>query len=115
MSIELQLTLRILQKIQQHTPEDPIPGRALAEEFGINRRDVQRHIEELRDAGYKIGSSMGEDPGYFIAKHPHELLPTANHYRHRAKVFCQKANRLMDFGSDAPEIFEQPIEPEGAI
>ena len=109
---DTQLALRILARIQQHGIDDPITGHALAFMFGINIRQVQHIVEELRDAGHKVGSSMAAPMGYFIAKRPEELLDTVEHYRSRAKEFCIRANRLLDFGSLAPTIFEQPVDGE---
>lgn len=109
-SKDTQLTLRVLARIQLHRVEDPIAGHALAEEFRINLRRVQTVVEELRDAGYKIGSSMdGSNPGYFLARNAEELFETAEHYRSRARRFLGTANRLMDFGSLQPTIFEQTV------
>lgn len=109
-SIDTQLALRVLARIQMHRKEDPIAGHALAEEFGINLRKVQWVIEELRDADYKIGSSMdASNPGYFLARNAEELSETAEHYRSRARAFLGRANRLMDFGSLQPTLYEQPI------
>lgn len=106
------LTLSVLARVQQHNASDPITGHALAELFGINIRQVQTIVEELRDAGHKVGSSMGKPLGYFLAKTPEELIGTAEHYRSRAREFCIRANRLMDFGSLEPTVFEQPVEFE---
>jgi hypothetical protein len=109
-SVDTQLTLRLLARIQLHRIEDPIAGRVLAEEFGIDIRRVQMVVEELRDARYKIGSSMdGSKPGYFLARNADELYETAEHYRSRARAFLGRANRLMDFGSMQPTLYEQPV------
>jgi hypothetical protein len=112
-SSDTRLTLRILARIQIHRIEYPITGRALAEEFGIDIRKVQLVVEELRKGGHKIGSQMANPAGYFLARNPEELYETAEHYRSRAKEFCLQANRLMDFGSAQPTIFEQTVEIGG--
>lgn len=107
---DTQLALRILSAIQRHGIEHPIPGHQLAEMFDIDLRRVQSIVEELVDSGQKIGSSMKRPCGYFLAKHPDELTETAEILRTRGRKYFARANKLLDFGSNQPTVFEQQEE-----
>ncbi len=103
------LALRILARIQQYTIENPITGEALAVEFGTNWRKVAEVVEDLRDTGHKIGSSLKKPMGYFLARHPAELLGTLEHLDSRANKIRARRNRLANWGGTQPTIFEQEI------
>lgn len=103
------LTLRVLARIQQYTIEQPITGEALAAEFGTSWRKIAEIVEELRDAGHKIGSSKSKPMGYFIARHPAELQGTLNHLEGQAKKILARRNRLAWWGGSQPTVFEQEI------
>lgn len=108
---DIQLPLRILARIQQHTSKDPIKIRTLAEEFGISERSVKGHIFELVDAGHKIGSRKTEPMGVFLASHPSEVYETAKRIHDEGIKFLLRAKKLMDWGGVEPTIFEQvPVE-----
>ena len=104
------LTLRVLARIQQYSQDGPITGAALAAEFGISWRKVADIVEDLRDNGHKVGSSMTAPMGYFIAHHPVELVSTLEHLESRAKKILGRRNRLANWGGAQPTIFEQQIE-----
>lgn len=103
------LALRVLARIQQHTIEQPITGEALAAEFSTSWRKVAEIVEELRDAGHKIGSSKSKPMGYFLARHPSELISTLNHLEGQAKKILARRNRLAWWGGSQPTIFEGDI------
>lgn len=107
---DTQLHLRVLRVIQGHQKADPITGHVLAEMFGTSVRQVQTVVEELRAAGYKVGSSMVHPFGYFIAVAPEELAETVEQYRIRARHFAITANRLSNWGSEQPSLYEQQEE-----
>ena len=104
---ETRLVLRVLARIQTHTIAGPISGDALADEFGISWRKVASIVEQLRDNGHKIGSSNGSPSGYFIARTPEELHPTISRMRDQAKKILARTNRMADFQSSEPTVFEQ--------
>ena len=104
---ETRLALRVLARIQTHTIAGPIAGDALAAEFGISWRKVASIVEQLRDNGHKIGSSNGNPSGYFVARTPEELHPTITRMRDQAKKILARTNRMADFHSSEPTVFEQ--------
>lgn len=106
-NIETALTLRVLARIQQHGPECPITYDALAAEFQISWRKVATIVEQLRDAGHKVGSSNSEPHGCFLARTPEELNPTITRMKDQAKKILARTNRMADWGSMAPSIWEQ--------
>lgn len=52
-----------------------ISGQQLAEEFGVSRTAVWKHIKELEDQGYEIRSVKKK--GYVLMAHPDTLHPSA--------------------------------------
>lgn len=106
---DTQLALRILARIQEYDIKAPITGEALAQEFGTNWRKVADIVEQLRDAGHKIGSSMSKPMGYFLARSPEDLQGTLTHLESRAKKILARRNRLAWWGGAQPTIFEQEI------
>ena len=105
-----QLSLRVLNRLQQHTKDNPIQGAALAAELCISWREVASCVEELRDCGFKIGSSNCQPMGYCIAKDSYEMLETVDRLRIQAKRILARTNRMMDFGSQQPTVFEGAID-----
>ncbi len=51
--------------------EEPVSGQQLAEEFGISRTAIWKHMKELEEMGYEIGSVRKK--GYRIEKSPDRL------------------------------------------
>jgi len=107
---EKQLVLRVLDRIQQHTYDRPITIPTLAQEFGIDERKVKQVIEELRDAGHKVGSHKMKPYGVFIARGPIEIHETATRLENEGLRFLKKARQLRDFGNTCPTIWEQIID-----
>jgi len=64
-------------------------------------------VEELRQAGYKVGSHKTEPMGLFMAKYPEEIHPTAVRIEQEGVALIMKARRLRDFSGVEPTIFEQ--------
>ena len=60
----------ILKALQQ---EQPISGEKLAKSLNISRTAVWKHINQLRNSGYQIGSSPRS--GYYLIKSTDLLLP----------------------------------------
>ncbi len=107
---ERQLPLRVLRRVEQHTKNDPILGAALAEELGVSWRTVAACVEELRDAGFKVGSSNQSPMGYFMARDSYQMLETVDRLRSQAKKILARTNRMMDFQSQQPTVFEGAID-----
>jgi hypothetical protein len=115
---DVQLPLRILARIQQHLGENnAIKIKALSEEFGICERQVKGHIEELRDAGYKIGSrkSPADLAGVFIATHPAEIYETVTRLHEEGIKLLVRAKKLLDWKNDQPTVFEQLPETDESL
>lgn len=104
---EVALTLRVLARIQQHDSACPITYDSIAAEFQISWRKVATIVEQLRDAGHKIGSSNSEPHGCFVARTPEELSPTITRMKDQAKKILARTNRMADWGNAEPSIFEQ--------
>jgi biotin operon repressor len=104
---DTKLALRVLARIQQHDSRSPIMYDSLAAEFQISWRKVASIVEELRDAGHKIGSSNSEPHGCFLARTPEELSPTITRMKDQAKKILARTNRMADWNSMNPTIFEQ--------
>jgi biotin operon repressor len=111
---EKQLILRVLDRIQQHTYKHPITIPVLAAEFGVDERKIKQLVEELRDAGHKVGSHKEKPYGVFIARSPVEIHPTATRLENEGLRFLKTARQLRDFGSINPTIFEQVIDVPAA-
>ena len=114
---ELDLHLRVLEKISQHTQAHTITAAALAEMFGLRTRDgrpderkIKTITQRLVETGHKIGSSKVEPKGFFLARTPEEIYDTAERLRQEGRKYFAKANKLADFGSQEPTIWEQPSE-----
>jgi len=109
---ELDLHLRVLGVIQQHDLKDPITIPQLTEMFGLppDHRRTKSIIKKLVDNGHKIGSSKVEPMGLFLARNPEEMFETAERLRQEARKIFAKANKLMDFGSHEPTVWEQPTQ-----
>jgi hypothetical protein len=115
---DVQLPLRILARIQQHLGENnAIKIKALSEEFGICERQVKGHIEELRFAGYKIGSrkSPAELAGVFIATHPAEIFPTAIRMHEEGIKLLVCSKNLVDWRGVQPTLYEQLPETDESL
>lgn len=112
---DIQLPLRILARIQEHTREHPITYKTLAEEFQVDWRKVAEIVLELVDAGHKIGTSKTKPLGCFLAKDPAELLDTIERLRTEARKMFARSNRLADWGHTQPTVFEQLADVNEAI
>jgi len=65
----------------------------------------------LRDAGHKIGSLKGgKAMGYFLARSPLEIHSTIEHMRSQGKKIIVRSNKLANWGSSQPSVFEQIAE-----
>jgi len=114
---DIMLTLRILQRISQHTQKSKIKIPALSEEFGIDERNVKYRVSLLRRAGFKVASNKntkdGEEQGVWLASSAEEIYPTAMRLRQEGLELFVQAKNLLDFKSADPTIFEQlPDLPE---
>jgi hypothetical protein len=106
------LTSKMLLRIEQHHKENPIRLEALRLEFGLKDvRQVKSIIARLIDLGAKIGScKSGELTGVFIGRDAFEMIETADRLRQEGRKLFIRANKLMDFKSTAPTVWEQQLE-----
>lgn len=107
---DIQLPLRILARLQQHTIKNPITAESLGAEFDLSRREVMAITLELIDAGHKIGSNKAKPLGIYIATHPIEVHETARRMEKEGIKYLERARKLMDWGGKQPTIFEQLID-----
>lgn len=112
---DIQLPLRILARIQQHTAKDPIKIKTLAEEFQISERSVKGYIFELVDAGHKIGSRKTEPMGVFLASDPSQIHETARRIHDEGIKFLVRAKKLNDWGSKEPTVWEHLPEVDESL
>ena len=63
---------RILEKLYKNK-EDYISGEVLATDLGVSRTAVWKHINILREEGYKIETTPGK--GYRLLEMEDKLLP----------------------------------------
>lgn len=107
---EVGLALAVLRVLSRHTIDDPITGEALGMMFGITKRKVADIIREARLQGHKIGSSKVKPYGYFLAREPSELAEVVGHMRNEALNILVAVNRLTDWDSTQPTVWEQQEE-----
>jgi hypothetical protein len=108
----IDLALRILVRIQQHTIDNPIRIKTLAAEFAIDERRVKACVLRLIDTGHKIGSIKNHKKpmGVFIATRPSEIKETARRIHDEGIALLVRASRLLhDWGSQ-PSLAEGIIE-----
>ena len=71
------LNLAIMTILSFHTSSrNPIPRARLCSalrEFHISDRQIRERIKQLRRSGHLIGSSSGENCGYYIITSPEDL------------------------------------------
>lgn len=70
------LTVAILQRIKQHTKENPILSSKLEEEFSVPGATVRNCRRILQRQGELIASTGGETDGYYYAKNYDEMKDT---------------------------------------
>ena len=108
MKTETALTLKVLQTIEMHSFDNPITYGTLAEMWNTNWRTIAGIVEQLRLAGYKIGSNRNNDnPGCFLAKSPEEMAPTVSMMIEDLKTRKVKIERMMDWSGGEPTLFQQ--------
>lgn len=103
---------------------NPITGKVLADQFGVDIRKITQIIEEARDSGIKIASSKGgrDDyiggvvpAGYYQAHSPEEMRSTFEMYRSTIKQLSSRAKAIMNFNGQNPTIFEQYDEIDSEV
>lgn len=99
------LTLKVLQIISEHTIESPITGESIAQLTGTTWREVAHIIEMLRFMGFKIGSSKTKPMGYFMARHPEEIRPTAERMKKQCLVQLKQVQKMYVWDNQ-PTIFD---------
>jgi hypothetical protein len=112
---EVQIHLRMWNRISTHTVFEPITIPALAIEFGISERDVKACLEHLVDAGCKIGSSKKKPKGVFKANHPAEIFSTAERLTKEGIRYLVRAKKLLTWDGVEPTIFEQMPEIDDIV
>ncbi|MDY6775749.1 MAG: biotin--[acetyl-CoA-carboxylase] ligase [Halobacteria archaeon] len=60
--------MKTTQVLDLLSEDEPVSGKEIAEEFGVSRNAVWKHIERLRDAGFEIDS----DPKGYVLTSPAE-------------------------------------------
>jgi biotin operon repressor len=106
---DMKLALSMLKIIERHDINNPVKGQALAEMLNISWRNVADIIEILRDCGYKIGSNKGNPMGYFVARDAGELHDTTMHMENMAKKILSRVNKMRNWGTSQPTVFEQEV------
>jgi BirA family biotin operon repressor/biotin-[acetyl-CoA-carboxylase] ligase len=80
--------------------EGPISGERIAEELGISRTAVWKHVKELRDQGYEIESS--QKGGYRLVRTSERLLP----YQIRKYLKTRKIGQRMHYYPSTPSTID---------
>lgn len=92
-----------------------VPAKDLAARIGLTERNVRAAIEQLRRAGYLVGSaSSGERPGFYLIITREELEDTARHMTSRARhifttVSAMRRAAQIAFGLEGARLFD--VEP----
>jgi len=84
----------ILDELQGHTRDNPIPMPDLAARLGTSTRQLQHVIRQLREEGHLIDCRT--DPpnnGYYLAE-PEEALRVAAHLQRRGFEILKTGARL---------------------
>lgn len=106
----------IIAAILCRSYKNPIPGAALAAQFGVDIRRIADEVRDARRAGHKIASSRGGwdrfmnvelEPGYYGGRRPEEMASTAEMLRNTGLDLLHTAKLLMDFGNVEPSLYEQ--------
>jgi hypothetical protein len=108
-NLETQLALRILNRLQSHTIDNPITAEALGAEFGLTRREVMSITLDLLDNRHKVASSKGKKPGLFIARSPAEAFDTAERMKREGLKYLVRAKKLMTFDDKQTTIYEEIV------
>lgn len=64
----------MIHEYLSHGAQNAKTGRELCVLVGVSQRELMRHIERERRAGYPICASTQANPGYFLAADQDELL-----------------------------------------
>lgn len=107
----VQIHVRMWNRISLHTKREPITIPVLAAEFGMSEREVKMCLEQLIDAGCKIGSSKIKPRGVFKANHPSDIYETVERLRKEGIRYLVKAKKLATWDGREPTIFEQMPDP----
>ncbi len=98
--------MRALKIISEHTIDNPITGDSIALQMNTDWRTVAGYIEVLRFLGFKIGSSKIKPMGYFLARTPEEMRPTAERMKQTCLVQLKLVQRMFQWNGDQPTIFD---------
>ena len=104
--IQNEMTMRVLKVISDRTIENPITGEGIAQMVGSEWRMVARSVETLRFLGFKIGSSKTKPMGYFLARSPEEMRPTAERMKRTCLVQLKQVQRMYMWSGNQPTIFD---------
>jgi len=104
--VDNEMSVRVLNVISQRTIDNPITGEAIAQQVGTNWRSVAACVETLRFLGFKIGSSKTKPMGYFLARTPNEMRPTAERMKQTCLVQLKQVQRMYMWNGDQPTIFD---------
>ena len=85
--------------------QDLVSGEHLSETLGISRVSVWKHIQKLRDHGYRIDASA---TGYRLGESPDELFPWEFYGRSERIAYYPEIGSTMDA---AKELAREGCEP----
>ncbi len=91
--------------------ENPMPARTVAWRLGISRRAVGEAVHEARLEGHLVGSTCGNNPGYFLATTLGEAEFGLAHVFARAFASLEVARAVhrsarQAFGQQAPTLWD---------
>jgi BirA family biotin operon repressor/biotin-[acetyl-CoA-carboxylase] ligase len=88
---------------------EALSGQQLAEEFGVSRTAVWKHIKDLEEQGYKIESVKKR--GYILKQLPDKLEPFAI----QSLLKTEKIGRVMEYAESCPstQIIAHQLAQEG--
>ena len=112
---DMQIALRVLKRIEEHTIREPITIPALAAEFGIAEREVKSCIVELVEAGHKVGSNKSKPMGVFIARDPSEIYETAMRLHREGLKYLARSKKLREGWGEQVSVWEGAFENMGEV
>jgi BirA family transcriptional regulator, biotin operon repressor / biotin---[acetyl-CoA-carboxylase] ligase len=106
------MNITVTHKLAQRLMEaggEALSGQQLADEFGVSRTAVWKHIKELEEQGYEIESIKKR--GYMIKKVPDTLEP----YTIQPLLKTEKIGQVMEYAESYPstQIIAHKLAQEG--
>ena len=101
------LTLKVLQRIRQRGPDNPIKCKTLADEFSVNMRVITAIVETSRDAGEWICAAQKPPYGYYYAQSKHQLAQHIEKEHQRCMQQLARHKKQLDYTPQDPSLFDQ--------